>query len=793
MAVRVQSFFKSSVEVQWRIDLHDTEYVGDPLEMLTGDMGFELKYDNGGLHECGLMPSSLTWPLLVYSDGQTLVDDILDNGDEMRFTVAVYKNGVFWWAGGLVSDAKTYEDIDYPYMFSLVATCGLGLLKEKLYDVGEVSVSADTRISLRRVVGQILSLTPGAQLYGSSAAFVRFCTSIREDSFSSGTTATSLDASVRKRLFFDISDTGTRMNLPGAEWLLRIMELFLCRVYMSGGMWVVEEVPFRRISTQPAALMSKNLSSMVGVSSTDYNVSIAAQGSNAARLTGGSWGLYPTLVRCAYKYITQRYLNMLQGVVFNTTSYALKDTGFEVETLPLVTTMRIRGVLSANVKNVDLNNPPAYALEYRATIKIAGQYYCRDRNIAGSQITYSMPYWSATAGYYWYVHGFNQGPALGATNTVSIYFDVSVPNLAAAGEFSFQMRMMSARRGNNTQIDPASYVVTWAMAEPSAYVFQSGYYETYDSATVTVANNTDYSGNSERVEVEGYMGDGPETMSVGALATSNGSGWNNTTLWTANGVTTGVPLAELMVGERMRMRRKPLRLYFGDLYCSNIEAHSRIELTDDAYYLVGAGTYVANYDEWRGVELFEIYRYEGGVVIDTEGGSGNLVAPPVVGLVAESIIDPKGNSLLAQAFQLTAFAATTVDLEAGPVTQLDVSSALKAKSLKAGGKVLLINPALGYGQTLTVAADVEDGDTTIDVTGTDDLLLPYDEGALLVAAPSDNFVQSGVGNGAATAAVTYPTYNSNAAAIADGAAVGTLYIAGSEHEAAAQGTVMAVF
>ncbi|MBK8195980.1 MAG: hypothetical protein IPK76_23280 [Lewinellaceae bacterium] len=115
----------------WGWDAFDT--LTDPPGIQTHELGlpgFTLEYEteNEKLYT-PLMPSRLTFKLIIENDTQQLFLNAMAESYEGQFLVRILRNDDLFWSGVIMPDVVAYEDMDFPYEFELVAIDGLARLK----------------------------------------------------------------------------------------------------------------------------------------------------------------------------------------------------------------------------------------------------------------------------------------------------------------------------------------------------------------------------------------------------------------------------------------------------------------------------------------------------------------------------------------------------------------------------------------------------------------------------------------------------------------------------------------
>ena len=117
----------------WRIEIFDSSFVGEESEFIVAD-GARLSYRaEGDTPQAPILSSEFSFTMLI--ENETQEDLIIDMAAaaESRFTVVVYRDGKFYWAGVINSPDITIEDADYPYGFDIAAVDGLALLRNYEY------------------------------------------------------------------------------------------------------------------------------------------------------------------------------------------------------------------------------------------------------------------------------------------------------------------------------------------------------------------------------------------------------------------------------------------------------------------------------------------------------------------------------------------------------------------------------------------------------------------------------------------------------------------------------------
>jgi hypothetical protein len=138
MAIRYFSEFKSDLDNEYKIEIHDSDFVGVVESFNVSGDGFSINYDG--------QTDNIVSPIIgskceisAYNNTSTFDNLITDLKlyQEKRFFVRIYKNtgsgNELFWTGVIMQDLIEIEDISKPYIFNIVATDGIGHLANKEY------------------------------------------------------------------------------------------------------------------------------------------------------------------------------------------------------------------------------------------------------------------------------------------------------------------------------------------------------------------------------------------------------------------------------------------------------------------------------------------------------------------------------------------------------------------------------------------------------------------------------------------------------------------------------------
>ena len=172
--IRFYGEFRDDLGTDWRINLHDTDFVGTTYEITLGGEGFQLRYT--GDSENRFQPvigSSVTFSVL--NDGgqfETFLNTVFPAAEEGRMQVEIRKDpdglNTLYWAGIIAAEQIEQEDAPAPNIVNITASDDIANLKETRF------IPPAVPYPLRATVIQIFNQMRTTSLWGNSAAFLRY-------------------------------------------------------------------------------------------------------------------------------------------------------------------------------------------------------------------------------------------------------------------------------------------------------------------------------------------------------------------------------------------------------------------------------------------------------------------------------------------------------------------------------------------------------------------------------------------------------------------------------------------
>ena len=291
MAVRFHSELESTEGNVWRLELHDTDFVGSSAAFTLASPGFTLAYTGGQDVFAPLMPSTCTVHMMVQNAAELqLVTDLADF-EEGRFLVEVIADPdvtpTSHWIGMLTPESLGVVDEYFPQAINLRAICGLATLSRVDFN----SAAGDFYgLTVLHRLYQSLANIPTASLYDSTEIYVEVGTDVQPDTGDEFIE----DVEMTAALFVE----GTVGREPGTveAKLAQIMRLMNSRLAMIRGHWVI--MPISKMMDVTGVLTGirryKESGVLISTGSEAPFVTLAQGGSNY-RLAGWETSYLPAI------------------------------------------------------------------------------------------------------------------------------------------------------------------------------------------------------------------------------------------------------------------------------------------------------------------------------------------------------------------------------------------------------------------------------------------------------------------------------------------------------------------
>jgi len=655
MAIRYFSEFKSDLDNEYKIEIHDTEFVGVVESFNVSGDGFALSYDG----QTDNIVSSIIGSqcdIFAYNNTSTfnnLIED-LKLYQEERFFVRIYKRiditdffeprvvadgGTvesmsclladvaelggsaqmeLFWTGIILQDLIEIEDVSKPYIFKISATDGIGHLANQEY-TGTVNTTVNDLLkSAIDAIGM-------ADLYSSTDPYFATTVNIWDTNQVYSTATDVLNVTRFDALVYAEKDEDGTVTY--SNYLTIINELCLsfgARFYQKNGAFYFEQylersVDIRRVFEydKTGVQLSNNL--------VDDDIIINQTLTSGARLSGNKFNFLPALKKVQIAYNQSRMNNLLANRLTFTGSTARQPMGFVTDDND--SQIRVQGLLTYRF---DYNGTGATASKefyrpmFAAEIRIEdaaspGTFHYLKRDFIGTSLTPSPLYgptsWTTSASHYYLDAG------MGANDISGLYiqnpFAFITPPLPVDGDAELDINFSNVYDlDNNAQTVPVNYTDTNRSTEVTAtFINNDG-----DPNVVTTysATNTDAKINSNLILDLGEIRLSDSNGSQGSYYVYNGANWVASSLWRRSNTGTYYTLLKLLTKEILSLHKKPIERYNGTVVGSH--PFSIRYSFDSAYWLPMSGSYNANNEEWSS-EWFKIQSIETEIQTDTPVGT----------------------------------------------------------------------------------------------------------------------------------------------------------------------------
>jgi hypothetical protein len=633
MGVKYRSVINSTfIGQQYTVELWDNTFSSTVTNIRLAGEGFELKYmQEGDAIYAPIKESQCKVNLMITDDAagaslQTWLLGSLLNGDEDRYSLAIYKGFDLWWFGVFLPDIASRQDQSRPYEYSITATDGIGRLKnfEFSYGVFSTPPAISSIVSIIQIIYDALKKLP---LYKNTTETTLFSTSVEwyEDNMPARGIATDpLAQTYIDTLAFTKEENGAKKGLTLYQNLENICKHWGMRLILSNGLYRFIQIESYEAGTSYQRFYFRSDGLLAGAATFGSSVTLNLATSTLPRVkSGNQWSYFPPLKSALLKFPFAN-LNMLTTEEYLPYSRQLPDNITGGSSIRLLFTGQIK---------IKVNSGAVGALGYKVIVRIklnlGTSYYLKKLS------TSTLNSWSTI-------------------NTDFAFFEVLIAgdkaefNLAfftdeiPVGNYDnndFEIDVISVIGRNNG----ISYSYTRSRVAESTSLIYVSVIDGDKSYIPYKVNNTAFSINSEDlIEPDAIMGEMYFKSYFGGLYTGNDSGTYIPSIANWRYKDTGTPYSFNFTRIRaiLGAQIKAIPKYQGAIVgAANIDGHLSIIYNGEVYILNG-GTYLANSESWNG-EWVKVDYQRGDVNgvegVDINAGDGNQNLYKGVGFLRESV------------------------------------------------------------------------------------------------------------------------------------------------------------
>jgi len=660
MAVRYTSTFKAEKSITWRVDFEDKGFGGASASSDLAAPGFTLNYDGQGDDRWQpIKASTCTVHLMVNSAGEKAFINLINATQEERFFVTIYKDTVIYWAGYIITDTNTEENLSYPYQVDIEAIDGLSRLREIEYNnAGTLYTGSQNFIEH---LTQILTKLEIVDFWGATDDWMLTAVDWWEDNMparAAGEDPLILTRVDNKVFYGEYDDVDGYEGLICYDVLVQILSRFNCRICLSDGMFQIIQVNEYIGAIFQSRVYDKTGTLQSSDGATDYRKTVDQ--SAIAVLGGSAFENYPPLRELRVRYNFGETTNLLAGH-YNGTDIHDYDPAVNVGVVPFQTAARYPAgyrinvyctILQEFVKAAAATVAYAFYPKFEMYMNI-GIYYLKG--------TYGVDAeWTTTSTDRYIINGIYMGGLLDQYGFQGIFdrYSITTPNTPVSddlifgftlddtytdvgnGEIAYNLTAVGTLNyglygpsGGEVEKDPGKPLITkidefpikpkldfneeqftYLIKVDKSTIPEISIYGTYGNLnTVKYTDFTNLNTSNGTTPVlskyeadlpELFMGDGPTSTNEHKLETYDGSSvWADSSTWEEGSTTPALDITDLLLREIMATQKKPIAKIQGTIY-GDIDLVSRIAY-DSKIWIMNGGTLRADKSEWDG-EWFKV-------------------------------------------------------------------------------------------------------------------------------------------------------------------------------------------
>jgi hypothetical protein len=635
MAAKFESTFYSLAGKKYLIQIHDTTYGGGSTTKFDC-IGLSIKYDTGGDEDNRFTPIISSEAAIEMhidsSDLNDFVEDLVSSYENKYFIYISTDDSpiTFKWAGYVLTDLITIEDIDLNlgYSFVLKAKDGLNTLKNIDYSNSGVPYTGKATI-LNHCLNAFSKLDWLLYAYISTTDY--FLASVLNwhagEYTYSGSNTVLTKARIAHRAFYHRDTKGNYIYKNCYEVLEAICKAFGARLIHSGTGYHLVQINSYLNPTSLTEWQYNYLTTGFTSSSKDYSIQ-HNQSSNSTpiyRLNGGAFEFFSPLqyTRVEYEHIATR--NLLAGAIWNYNDETAKIAeDIQSNNLDSILQLDFGVIYKTTFTNVVTQNlrQSHYVImrmEIKLTVSGVGDFYYNN-NFTWQYNKYviSDGIWSTTgSGYYYFAlpQVKNEGEYLQNIQTI-------IGNIPGDGDLSVKVEfyniyvegllnpVSSILQGESPPVLEDYYTLTYEASNTFLQYIHTGFFTDQNDIIRFESKNDNIAYKTSLTQT--IIGDGPNLNSPGHLEVRDDTNqWVLSEIgWKVNNIGTAKNISQLLANEQIKGQLKPVRKFMQTSFVMTnpatkfLQPHYAIEY-NSKYYIFHGGTYDLNRDTVNGI-WFEV-------------------------------------------------------------------------------------------------------------------------------------------------------------------------------------------
>ncbi len=595
MATRLQTDFYSEFGNKYTVFIDDSAFGGS----VTSFDATSLQLNYSGNTKTRFNPiiaTDLTVGMLITDSTLDAFATDLAGAKDGRFRIKVNKNDSLHWVGVVKTDSISKEDKPFPTKFSLIASDGIGRLKDVDYNNDGTAYSGhDTFLEH---VYKVLTKIGVDDFWGANDDYVLTINDWREQSITYSTGEDPWEYSrIGHEALRTVDSNGENKYTSCYDVLKSICVLWGVRFMLSDGMYRFMQ-PNEAGETGTVTIRKFDKSQNITVVNSpslqiwDKFVGEVSEFNTGAKdlykITSGGFQYYPPLNKVTVDYLHNSTGNIIR---YNdiTTSTVIEDINSNSSQATIAFQCTI------NFTQSFTGNFPFHWLKFRLKIEIDGNYLKRTQDIVNDNIATSVISWETDVSYYevllFVPHDFGNFRTFGFVT----------PEIPADGDMTIELTFVEATDGDNI-IDPADYTLVWGIDSAYLEIYLTGTGEEQSNTTSYVAEN-DTAGNTSVIELDTLFGGNSHPNSIQKIQVTDGVGWDLAQNWRRGGSGSYEVIQQLLANEIIVGQLTPVEKYVSQLYYGDYLAHETL-VRDAANHLFAGGTHNMKKETWSGTWFY---------------------------------------------------------------------------------------------------------------------------------------------------------------------------------------------
>lgn len=555
--------------VLYRVEIHDSTFVGSTVEFKLGKDIFNRQYD--GYDEVFFTPlftSKCIIPVII-TDADTQMQALIDDlpfALENQYHVVIKKAGAVWFIGNLLCDMVQYDDNE-TYVVEFAAVDGLKRLEN--YTLDYVLTAAD-RITDMTVIIECLKFTKFDIFYTGSDAYIK--SSINWYEIDQNTTRSQLEYTRMMSQLY-VHDVEKNVAKTAKECLEIVLKKYGASIRFENGCWFICQ--FDNLYTQ-------NLDTVFSYSKTGGYLSTASAVANDIVISGNNKPR-ATLVNSYKPMLRQVWLTAKGKSMWksgtNTFAYNITDsiTVNNITTFPLQISHDIEVFRPASLY------PTNVLLTLRVELKFVtgGVTYYYQANDTGGV-------WSTNR------RVVDRNIGVESIRYYKLNYIINPPTIALTGTFTYTITAFKKVARINQQLrgwTTVSHVIGVENSNENEIAYESLNNDNLEASYTIKEDIICYEDLSLPAAPE-FVQEQPEVY--------NGTAWIKSTEWErGTAATSGVPLGVLLASEAQYHQRYPRKMTMGGFRIDSFWSYARLEWRS-LYWVFLKGSFNAKMCEWDG-------------------------------------------------------------------------------------------------------------------------------------------------------------------------------------------------